>query len=64
VITVAAFVVTVCEFTVGVPRVGVGALDVVKVALRVFGVTAKKTDPGSWLTVVPWRREPLIDTEL
>src|ERR1700730_14337615 len=36
VITGAAFVVIVCEFTVGVPMVGVGALDVVKVALRVL----------------------------
>jgi hypothetical protein len=53
VITGAAFVVTVCEFTVGAPRVGVGEFVVVNVALLLFGVTAKKTDPGSWLTVVP-----------
>ena len=39
----AAFVVTVCEFTVGVPSVG---FVVLKVACRVFGVTAKNTEPG------------------
>ncbi len=49
VISGAASVVTVWEFTVGVPRVG---FVVLKVAFRVVGLTLKKTEPGSWLIVV------------